>query len=167
MDLTPEWIVGFVEGEGSFYIGIQPSGKWFTVSPMFSISLHEKDKAVLEGIKSFFGFGTIGFTSKDSDWYKTAGINASNTCKYSVGGFEKAKILRDFFAKQHMYSAKKKDFNIWSEVIDLMLAGKHQTREGFLEICRLREDMNTGSPRQASFKGYDYWKSLVDPTPTP
>ena len=129
MELTPEWITGFVEGEGSFYIGIVPCGNWFTVSPMFSLTLHEDDRAILEGFKSYFGFGSITNFSKDAQWYKDAGINASNTCKYSVGGLRHGKPLRDFFAKQHMFSKKEHHF---------LILNQQNTVDNYLPPCHFR-----------------------------
>ena len=56
--LNPNWITGFVDGEGSFMISLREnskSKKGWTVQALFSICLHGKDRVLLELIKSYFG----------------------------------------------------------------------------------------------------------------
>ena len=60
--LDPWWITGFWDGEGCFHISITKNKKWkvgYKVELIFSICLHEKDKALLEQIKNFFNLGSI------------------------------------------------------------------------------------------------------------
>lgn len=55
---NPDWITGFVDAEGSFGVQIVKSPLYrlgWTVEPSFSISLHEKDREVLEIIKNYWG----------------------------------------------------------------------------------------------------------------
>ena len=56
--LSPEWVVGFVDGEGCFYVGVnrQPSMKLGRqVLPEFRVVKHERDVALLEQLREFFG----------------------------------------------------------------------------------------------------------------
>ena len=49
--LSPEWVVGFVDGEGCFFIGVnrQPTMKFgWQVLPEVRVVQHERDVAVLE-----------------------------------------------------------------------------------------------------------------------
>uniref|UniRef100_UPI0020007275 hypothetical protein n=1 Tax=Exserohilum turcicum TaxID=93612 RepID=UPI0020007275 len=59
---NPWFITGFVDGEGSLGIHIykSPASRLgWEVIPQFSISLHKKDRFILEQIKSYFAVGNI------------------------------------------------------------------------------------------------------------
>jgi hypothetical protein len=54
--LSPEWVVGFVDGEGCFYVGVnrQPTMKiGWQVLPEFRVVQHERDVALLEQLREF------------------------------------------------------------------------------------------------------------------
>ena len=60
--LEPYYITGFVDGEGSFAISVNPHSRYSTgyrVKATFSIGLHERDLPLLQLIKEFFGVGSI------------------------------------------------------------------------------------------------------------
>src|SRR6266705_18212 len=56
--LSPDWVVGFVDGEGCFFVGInrQPTMKvGWQVLPEFRVVQHERDVALLEQLREFWG----------------------------------------------------------------------------------------------------------------
>jgi hypothetical protein len=55
--LSNDYIVGLTDGEGSFQVQIRKDRKNPTIR--FTIKLIEKDKEILELIKSFFGCGNV------------------------------------------------------------------------------------------------------------
>ena len=58
----PNWITGFVDGEGCFHVTItqrKDRKLGMGVQPQITIGLHEKEKALLEEIKNFFSVGKI------------------------------------------------------------------------------------------------------------
>ena len=60
--LSPDWVVGFVDGEGCFFVGInrQPTMKvGWQVFPEFRVVQHQRDVALLEQLQAFFGCGQI------------------------------------------------------------------------------------------------------------
>jgi hypothetical protein len=60
--LNPDYITGFVDGEGCFSISIFKDSRRLTgwqVKPIFSISLHNKDLNLLESIQRTFNVGKI------------------------------------------------------------------------------------------------------------
>jgi hypothetical protein len=60
--LDPWWVTGFVDAEGCFRISILKNKELKTqwgVRAFFQISLHLKDKAILELIQSKLGVGKI------------------------------------------------------------------------------------------------------------
>jgi len=127
--IDPNYITGFVDGEGSFSISISPRNfkdvKW-EVSPSFSISQDKRNRGILFKIKDYFGCGTIRPNRKD------------NTYKYEVRSFQDLKnIIIPHFKKYPLQTTKKIDFEIFTKVIQIMEEGKHLTKEGLREIIEL------------------------------
>ena len=59
--LDPNWIVGFVNGDGHFTLGFQKSSSHrlgFTCKPLFKVSQHPKDAVLLERIAESLGCGS-------------------------------------------------------------------------------------------------------------
>ena len=62
MDLNAQWIVGFVDGEGCFHIGINKNQKMtlgVQVLPEFTVVQHQRDEQILYALKDFFGCGVV------------------------------------------------------------------------------------------------------------
>ncbi len=60
--LSPYWVTGFSDAESSFSLRLTKSKSSSTgwhINPIFAIELHQKDIAILEEIKNFFGVGSI------------------------------------------------------------------------------------------------------------
>jgi hypothetical protein len=150
--LSKDYILGFVEGEGCFSIGIgryidrrpkvraKPSNiknpYLFLIKPMFVITNVEANKALLERIKDTIGVGRVYVTNR--------GQNASqqNVAQYRVQAFGDCRKVVDYFADTHFETEKGKDYLNWSKCLDIIEKGDHLTKEGILEICSLRDQMN-------------------------
>jgi hypothetical protein len=62
MNLNAQWIVGFVDGEGCFHIGMNKNQEMklgVQVLPEFTVVQHEVDEQVLYGLKAYFGCGVV------------------------------------------------------------------------------------------------------------
>lgn len=59
--LDPNWISGFVSGEGNFDINITKSTHkiGYRIQLRFRITQHERDKNLIELLIKYFGFGSI------------------------------------------------------------------------------------------------------------
>jgi hypothetical protein len=60
--LNPYFVTGFTDGDGCFLINIRLKPKMktgYSIELVFKISLHSRDKALLEKIQTYFGVGTI------------------------------------------------------------------------------------------------------------
>jgi LAGLIDADG DNA endonuclease family protein len=76
--LSPEWVVGFVDGEGCFYVGInrQPTMKvGWQVLPEFRVVQHQRDVALLDQLGAFFGCGQV--TVMVTAWSSASGDSKS------------------------------------------------------------------------------------------
>ncbi len=134
--LNASWIVGFTDGEGCFHISInkipEMSLGW-QVLPEFRIVQHEKDEALLYKIKDYFGFGDV----------KINRIDFHGTRKeFRVRGLENLNKIVKFFEEYKLQTSKKKDFEIFKQVIHLMNNKNHLTKEGLDNISKLISQMN-------------------------
>ena len=132
MNLTPDWVVGFVDGEGCFYIGINPLPEMslgYQVLPEFRIVQHERDIQVLYALKRFFKAGVIRVNHEDR--YELR-IRKLNSLKHVVV----------FFRKHSLKTRKQVDFTKFARIVDWMEEGKHLELEGLIKIIRLSLSMN-------------------------
>ena len=134
MNLTAQWIVGFVDGEGCFHIGINQNfemtlGK--QVLPELTVVQHEVDEQILHALKAYFGCGVVR-------------QNHGNRMCYRVRGHQNllTKIL-PFFEKHQLKTRKRVDFEKFRKVILLMEKGEHLTEEGLAKIGKIKASMNS------------------------
>lgn len=67
--LNPNFVTGFCDGESTFCLGISKSSTHkigWTVIPTFSIEVYDKDKELIEAVKSFFSVGNIRIRGRDN-----------------------------------------------------------------------------------------------------
>lgn len=130
------WIAGFVDGEGCFHISInkipEMSLGW-QVLPEFRIVQHEKDEELLHKIKEHFGFGNVKVNRKDYHGTRK---------EFRVRGIENLNKIIAFFKKYKLHTSKRKDFEIFAEIIQLMNDKEHLNKEGLEKIAKLISQMN-------------------------
>ena len=130
--LDVKWIVGFVDGEGCFHVSINKSPKMtlgWQVLPEFRVVQHKRDEAVLDKLKTFFGFGNIV-------------VNHGDRKEFRVRGLENLNKIIQFFKENPLKTSKQKNFELFSEIICLMNKEQHLTREGLENIANLASQMN-------------------------
>ena len=143
------YIAGFADGEGSFNVSLKKrtdyKGGWkITVS--FSIS--QKDRVILAFIKRQLGCGTLRERKDGVVYYEVTNINAL---------YEK---VVPFFKRFRFLSArKKKNFSIFAKIVEKLYKKEHLTREGFEEIVRLREKLNSDISRKRKYTLKDILQS--------
>jgi LAGLIDADG endonuclease len=138
MKLDAQWITGFVDGEGCFYVGINPH-KEMTVGhqvlPEFTVVQHERDIKLLHALKDFFKCGVVRVNHGDRMAYRVRGKD--HLLKYIV----------PFFAKHQLKSIKRLDFERFRTILLKMEAGDHLTEQGVEEIRQIASKMNRGKLR--------------------
>ena len=135
MELSPEWVVGFVDGEGNFTIGVRrsPTVKiGFQVIPEFRVVQHMRDIDILHALKRFFGFGRV-CRNHDDRW------------EYRVRRLEQVREIARFFSEHQLKTKKRIDARKFAEVLRLMDEGRHLTDPGLKEIVKLAASMSTGN----------------------
>src|ERR1700726_2797416 len=75
--LEAQWVVGFVDGEGCFYVGINPHPEMscqYQVLPEFAVVQHQRDIQLLHALKKFFGCGVVRRNRGDRVAYRVRGL---------------------------------------------------------------------------------------------
>ena len=136
MRLDAQWIVGFVDGEGCFHVGINPHAEMaaeFQVLPEFVVVQHQRDVQILHALKAHFGCGVVRVNHGDRMCYRVRG--QGHLLNHII----------PFFEKHSLKTKKNVDFQKFRDVLRLMAASKHLTREGVEEIRAIASQMNRGS----------------------
>ncbi len=137
--LDPNWIVGFVDGEGCFSISIfkNVTTKYgFQVFPEFVVTQGAKSLSALEEIQMYFGCGKI-YENRRKDNHRE---NLYRYCVRSANDL-RAQIV-PFFEKYPLHTAKAQDFLIFCEVLVLIENGLHLSLEGIERIRTLAATTN-------------------------
>jgi hypothetical protein len=137
-NLNPWFVTGFSDAESSFSISIyldkrSKKRKIWIVKPSFQISLHSKDINLLEQLQTFFGCGLI--------------VKKNKRCEISlrINSIQDLNnLIIPHFLIYPLLSQKAADFNLFKQIIDLILSKAHLTEEGLLKIINIRASMNRG-----------------------
>ena len=134
--LTPDYVVGFIDGEGCFSVSVRPHPsiarpeRWL-ISPTFQAYQHRDCAEVLHRLRDFFGCGSI--TSKGPN---------SNVMTYSVHSKRDLESVIIPFFEEHPLLIKRDDFAKFSEAVRLMRRKAHRTSDGLRRIVELAFSMN-------------------------
>jgi len=132
----PYWLVGFVDGEGCFYINMSrvAEAKRPQIKLTFSISQHTRDLTLLNLIKNYFNCGIIETVS-------TRPYQGT----YVTYKFEDIleKII-PFFKKHALLGLKLLNFQDFCKASELIKNKDHLTDQGREKILFLKSGMNTG-----------------------
>ena len=133
----PLWLVGFVDGEGCFYVKIKKSPVYntgFQVGLAFSISQHSRDLSLLNIIKDYFKCGIIENVSTRP--------NIANFVTYGIHNLLE-KII-PFFDQNPLLGKKLLDYQDFSKIAYLFKDKAHLTEKGCNEIRQMNIGMNIG-----------------------
>jgi hypothetical protein len=141
--LNPDYIVGLVDGEGSFTVYIrnpdfnQKVKRRVVVEPKFYIKLIEKDKNILYQFKGFFGCGQVYF-QKDNR------LNHQNCYRYEV--FKRDDLVRviiPFFKKHQLrFVSKRNDFRLFCKLMDRISQNEHLDKNGLRKMYKMKQLMH-------------------------
>lgn len=133
MNLETQWIVGFVDGEGCFHIGISKHkeiSSGYQIIPEFVVTQHKRNISVLYGIKKVMK--NIGVVRKNKATYQ-----------FKVRKLSELKdVVLPFFEKHSLKTDKKIDFLGFRDVVHMMLNKEHLTPEGFQKIQAIQSRTN-------------------------
>ena len=141
--LNPDYIVGLVDGEGSFtaYIRNPDIGgkvkRRVRAEPKFYIKLIEEDKKILYELKEFFGCGNVYFQKDKRPHHQ-------NCYRYEVANRKDLeKIIIPFFQKHQLrLKSKRKDFRIFCELMARIRRKEHLTKSGLRNLYKIKRKMH-------------------------
>ncbi len=140
MKLDAQWITGFVDGEGCFFVGINAHAEMTIgcqVLPEFTVVQHKRDVQVLYALKSHFQCGVVR-------------VNHGDRMAYRVKGLQHLlERIVPFFVDHPLKTSKNIDFLKFRDVLLLMKAGEHLCEQGASKIRTIAAQMNRGRSRQS------------------
>lgn len=132
--LNPNYIVGFVDGEGCFCISINRNGlRLPEVRLLFEIELREDDREILEKIRESFDCGNIYHLdyARYQKWRPHV--------KYKVSNFSDIYTKIIPFFKQYPLQAKKlQSFETFCLAAEIIKTKEHLTQSGIDKIRALK-----------------------------
>ena len=133
------WIVGFVDGEGSFLVSLfrnKTTALGWQVFPEFIVTQGARSLKVLEMIRTFFGCGRV-FVNRRSDNHHE---HLYRYCVRSVRDLRERVV--PFFERHLLKTAKRLDFEKFVQVLRLMDQRVHLTEAGLTKIRAIAATMN-------------------------
>ncbi len=136
-NLNPQWVSGFVAGDGGFSIYIRNCEDYilkYKVYSRFHITQHIKDIRLMNLFVKFFNCGNIYIRSN----------KLTRRCDFIIQDtfFLFDRIIRHF-DQYPLWNLKQKDYFCFKECILLIKDKKHLTKEGLYKIKTLNLEMNS------------------------
>jgi hypothetical protein len=146
--LNPRYVVGFIDGEGSFSVSIgkhKTLRRGLEVRPEFEIELRADDQEILERISCTIGCGRIYDLSYERyGWYPHSKYKISNVKDLT----EK---LFPFLDKYQLQAKKAEVYIFFKEIVIMMSRKEHLTDSGFEKIVALRSDIRKRGKKAKSY----------------
>lgn len=139
--VSDDYLLGFIEGEGMFHVGIVPSPYTklgWQVIYLFKVAQNPIGETVLVALQGRLGCGTISPNAR-------AGAR-DKTLKYVVRDLESLSEKVVPFCDGRLI-IKRQAFESFKSVLDRVHAGHHLTANGLLEIVDIAHAMNTKARR--------------------
>ena len=134
------YVTGFVDGEGCFCVSFNLRSRFVTgieVRPSFMVAQNKRSVEVLKEIKSYFGCGGLRF------------VNSDQTYKYEVRKtLDLIKKVIPHFEKFPLKTSKRKDFEKFRTICELVYQSKHLNTKYLEEIINLAYEMNASGKRK-------------------
>ena len=148
--LHPQYVAGFIDGEGSFSISIgkhKTLRRGFEVRPEFEIELRKDDQEILERILVTIGIGRIYDCSYERyGWYPHA--------KYKIASiWDLKEYLFPFLDKNPLLAKKKKSYLLFKQIVLMVCAKKHLSDKGFNKIVKLRDELRALGKKAKTYYG--------------
>jgi len=143
--LKEDYIVGLVDGEGSFTVYVcdpkrlkeRNRRRRVRVEPKFYVKIVENDKKILYDLKKFFGCGNVYFQ-------RDVRVNHENCYRYEVSNRgDLTKIIIPFFKKHFLlFPSRIKDFKVFCQIIDAVKRNEHLSKRGLAKLYKLKQKMH-------------------------
>jgi hypothetical protein len=138
MELSPDWVVGFVDGEGCFHVSVNRHPELtigFQVLPEFVVVQHQRDVQILHALKRFFRGGVVR-------------VNHGDRWCYRARKLETLQQVCAFFQRHPLKTKKQVDFVKFRKVVDLVGSKEHLSVDGLKRVIGLAKTMNLVDPQR-------------------
>lgn len=140
--LNPQWVLGFVDGDGCYYVEVGTQKARGKVYPRISMSLeiaqNAHEAAILQSIVKFFGGGGV---YPLCDWTNVEALQ--NTASKHTFKLKNIDIIIPFFIQNQLRTDKQLDFKIFCAIAQMWKNGLHKTPEGLVTMKALKGFMNS------------------------
>jgi len=140
-----DFIAGFVSGEGCFFVTIQ-RGHTYTPQVIcgFSLKVRADDLELIRTIWRALDFaGNIHHISAKRYRYNWDSVQRHDSVLLIARKLEElTNNIIPFFDKYPLHGQKRRNYEIWKEVVQMMERGEHRAAEGFEKILALKDEMN-------------------------
>jgi hypothetical protein len=149
--ITTDWVVGFVDGEGCFSIGLvrqpdRPNRKGYRtgyqVTYDFTVTQGAKSLGCLADLRQFFGVGYVYRNTRQDN--HTEDLYQFNVSRRQ----DLLEVVIPFFSRHQLRTAKREDFEKFSRCLAIVSEGRHKTHAGLVEILEIAQTMNRRKPRE-------------------
>lgn len=132
-DINVDWLVGFTDAEGCFFINIRLNRKrdGYWVVPSFSLVQHSRDTLLFSLIKEFLQGGFIDNSVKNVIRYRTERLSFI------------LEVIILIFNNNCLQSRKLKDYLSFCSACQLINDKAHLTEEGLIKIKDIKNNMNS------------------------
>lgn len=125
MTLSPDWIVGFVDGEGCFSYSLIKNDSLrfkYQIQGEFTVVQHKRDIQLLHKLKNYFGCGSVA-------------VNHGERFHYRVKNLEQLlTIIIPFFEEHSLQTVKKHQLSVFKEISLCLKNKEHLEYEGFEKV---------------------------------
>ena len=144
------WVIGFVDGEGCFSIGLvrqsdRPGRRGYTtgyqVSHDFVVTQGASSVGCLHEIREFFGVGEV-YVNRRHDNHREH-LHRYSVCRRQ----DLLERIIPFFRDHPLRTAKRGDFEKFATCVELMAVDHHKTHSGLADIVEIMQTMNRRKPR--------------------
>ena len=141
--LESAYIVGLVDGEGSFTVYVRdPQAVTFRkrrviADPKFYVKLVARDKHILDELKRHFGCGNVYVQRERRP-------NHQQCYRYEVANRKDLReVIIPFFRKHELkFPSKRRDFSIFCRLVEMLNRGLHRTPKGLRKVYALKQKMH-------------------------
>ncbi len=112
-DRFGDWLAGFTDGEGCFYLGHSADG-YASPQTRFGIALRADDLPILQTIQAFFGCGYV-----HPNCTKARDHTRPQFQYYIQSSKDLWTIIVPFFVRHPLRAKKARDFTIWRQGVEL------------------------------------------------
>lgn len=138
--VSADYIVGLTDGEGCFYVNLGKFSAYRSGSRVqlhFHLKLQEADRDLLLKVCDTLGCGNVYFQKEQR-------LNHTQCYRYTVSAQRDIfSTIIPFFKKHQLQTAsKRKSFDLFCRIANMVEAKKHLTPHGIERIRILKKQMN-------------------------